>query len=57
MMLLTTDQCEPDDLNDLTVYPSLYAYSALCSRYDETPLDALVRQYYCINPLQAALEG
>jgi hypothetical protein len=56
-MLLTTDQCEPDDLDDLTVYPSLYAYAALCSRYDETPLDALVRQYYCINPLQAALEG
>jgi hypothetical protein len=56
-MMLTIDQCEPEDLNDLTVHPSLYAYSAYCARYDETPLDQLVRQYYCINPLQVALEA
>lgn len=57
MMILTTDQCEPDDLEDLTVYPSLYAYSAYWSRCDETPLDSLVRQYYCSGHLQRTLEG
>lgn len=44
--MLTTDQIEPEDLEDLTMYPSLYAYSAFATRYDETPLDALVRLYY-----------
>ena len=45
-MMLTTDQFEPEDLEDLTVYPSLYAYSAFATRYDDTPIDALVRAYY-----------
>lgn len=52
-MILTTDQCEPDDLGDLTVYPSLYAYSAFSERYDDTPLDQLVRTYY-LKVLQPA---
>jgi hypothetical protein len=57
MMLVSQDQIEDDYVSELTTYPSLYAYSAYCSRYDETPLDALVRQYYCSIPLQAALEA
>lgn len=44
--MLTIDQLEPEDLEDLTVYPSLYAYSAYSARYDETPIDSLVRAYY-----------
>lgn len=56
-MILTAEQCEPDDLDDLTVYPSLYAFSAYWSRCDETSLDLLVRQYYCSGPLQAAFEA
>jgi hypothetical protein len=56
-MLVSQDQIEDDYVSELTTYPSLYAYSAYCSRYDETPLDALVRQYYCSIPLQAALEA
>ena len=54
MMLLTDDQFEPDDLDGLTVHPSLYAYSAYESRYDETPIDQLVRLYYCRSTLHGA---
>jgi hypothetical protein len=52
MMILSQDQIEDDYVNELTIYPSLYAYSAFCARYDETPLDRLVRQYYCSQSLQ-----
>lgn len=45
-MFVSSDQLEPDELVDLTVYPSLYAYSAYAARYDDTPIDALVRAYY-----------
>lgn len=44
--MLSPDQLEPEDLEDLTVHPSLYAYSTYTTRYDETPLDALIRTYY-----------
>jgi hypothetical protein len=57
MMILSQDQIEDDYVSELTIYPSLYAYSAYCARYDETPLDRLVRQYYCSTPLQVALEA
>ncbi len=49
-MMLATDQYELEDLEDLTVYPSLYAYSAYAARYDDTPIDALVRAYYLDVP-------
>lgn len=52
-MLLTNDQLEPEDLEDLTLYPSLYAYSAYCDRYDETPVDTLVRLFY-LDPASKA---
>lgn len=54
--MLTLDQCEPEDLDDLTVYPSLYAYSAYSEQYDETPIDQLVRKYYCSPDLQGGLK-
>ena len=53
-MLLSSDQCEPEDLLDLTVYPSLYAYSAYACRYDDTPIDTLVRAYYLDASLPVA---
>lgn len=31
---------------DMTVYPSLHAHLAYSERYDETPLDTMVRAYY-----------
>jgi len=53
-MMLTLDQLDPeDDLEDLTLYPSLYAYSAFCERYDETPIDSLVRLFY-LDPANEA---
>jgi len=46
-MMFSVEQLDPEDeLEDLTLYSSLYAYSAYCDRYDETPIDVLVRLYY-----------
>jgi len=53
MMLLTNDQIEPEDLEDLTLYSSFYAYSAYSARYDETPVDTLVRLFY-LDPAKKA---
>lgn len=53
-MMLTIDQLDPeDDLEDLTLYSSLYAYSAFCDKYDETPIDTLVRLFY-LDPVNKA---
>ncbi len=53
-MMLTLDQLDPeDDLEDLTLYSSLYAYSAFSERYDETPIDSLVRLFY-LDPANEA---
>ena len=52
-MLLTNDQIEPEDLEDLTLYSSFYVYSAYCARYDETPVDTLVRLFY-LDPANKA---
>ncbi len=52
--MLTIDQLDPeDDLEDLTLYSSLYAYSAYCEEYDETPIDLLVRLFY-LDPANEA---
>lgn len=52
--MLTIDQLDPeDDLEDLTLYSSLYAYSAFCDKYDETPIDTLVRLFY-LDPVNKA---
>ena len=32
----------------MTLYSSVYAYSALMEKYDETPIDELVRNYYSL---------
>jgi len=32
--------------DDMSVYPSFDAHLAYFTRYDETPLDALIRTYY-----------
>ena len=34
------------DLEGMTTYPSAYAHFAYTARYDETPIDTLVRVYY-----------
>lgn len=55
MITLTTE--EQDELmerDDMSVHSSLYAYSAYWARYDETPLDSLVRSYYLYLPATAA---
>ena len=41
---------ESQDVVPLTVYPSAYAYSAFSDRYDETPIDNLIRLYYLTLP-------
>ena len=53
-MISEEDIDESFDAMGMTVYPSLYAYSALTERYDETPLDRLVRMYYLDTPQPAA---
>ena len=47
MIELSTD--EADELlerEDMTVFSSFDAHLAYATRYDETPLDSLVRAYY-----------
>jgi hypothetical protein len=53
--MLTINQLDPDDdLEDLTLYSSLYAYHAYCEQYDETPIDSLVRLFYLDPASEAA---
>lgn len=49
-MITDEDIDESFEAMGMTVYPSLYAYSALTERYDETQLDRLVRTYYLDVP-------
>lgn len=47
-MIPTISTEELDESNSLTLYSSIYAYSALMEKYDETPLDELVQVYYSL---------
>ncbi len=45
-MIVGSDQIDDESLSVLTIYPSLYAYCAYTTSYDETPIDELVQMYY-----------
>lgn len=53
-MLVDSSQIEDESLEVLTIYPSLYAYCAYTTSYDDTPIDDVVRLYYSSRFLQVA---
>ena len=46
MTLSTEEVNELMERDDIAVYDSLYAHLAYADRFDETPVDTLVRLYY-----------
>jgi hypothetical protein len=51
-MIVGSDQIDDESLSVLTIYPSLYAYCAYTTSYDETPIDELVQLYHRQRCLQ-----
>lgn len=49
-MIDGSDLIDDESLEVLTIYPSLYAYCAYTTSYDDTPIDELVRMYYSHMP-------
>lgn len=45
-MIDGSDLIDDESLEVLTIYPSLYAYCAYTTAYDDTPVDELVKSYY-----------
>ena len=54
MKLTPEETHELLDREDISVFPSFDAHLAYSTRYDETPLDSLVRAYYLGGPAALA---
>lgn len=51
-MIVGSDQIDDESLSVLTIYPSLYAYSAYTKSYEEAPAEELVQLYHRQRCLQ-----